>query len=245
MTKTLFSGLLVTTLLATLISTPLLADTLELSNGTVLDGEFVGKSNGIVMFNTDGKVEAYPEDEVVTVNFGSSTPAAVAQSGSQPDTITVPSGTRLMIRTIETVDTRQHKAGHKFRGQIEGAIVVNGITIAPSGTTVYGVLTSSSQAGNVVGTSNLSMEFTDIMINDVLYPIATTGLATEGGGEGKRTLRRSARAAAVGGLIDGKSGARTGAKVGAGAAILTSGASINVPSGTLLETTLRTPLVLQ
>jgi hypothetical protein len=49
----------------------------------------------------------------------------------------------------------------------------------------------------------------------------------------------------LGGLIDGKSGARTGAKVGAGVSILTSGERINVPRGTLLETTLRAPLVIQ
>jgi hypothetical protein len=89
------------------------------------------------------------------------------------------------------------------------------------------------------------MEFTDIMIDDQLFPIATTALNSQTSGEGGRTVARTARAAAIGGLIDGSKGARTGAKVGAGVSILTAGASINVPRGTLLETTLRTPLVLQ
>jgi len=89
------------------------------------------------------------------------------------------------------------------------------------------------------------MEFTDLLINDDLYPIATTALQSQSANEAGRTVRRTARAAAVGALIDGSSGARTGAKVGAGVSILTSGASINVPRGTLLETTLRTPLVVQ
>jgi hypothetical protein len=86
------------------------------------------------------------------------------------------------------------------------------------------------------------MEFTDIMIDDQLFPFATEGLAAQSGGEGKRTIGRTARAAAIGGLIDGSSGARTGAKVGAGASLLTSGSSLSVPAGTLLETTLRVPL---
>ena len=89
------------------------------------------------------------------------------------------------------------------------------------------------------------MEFTDIMIDDQLFPIATSTLSAQTGGEAGRTVARSARAAAIGGLIDGSKGARTGAKVGAGVSILTSGASINVPRGTLLETTLRTPLVIE
>jgi len=46
----------------------------------------------------------------------------------------------------------------------------------------------------------------------------------------------------MGGLIDGKSGARTGMKVGAGVSLLTSGESINIPAGTLLETSLRVAL---
>ena len=44
-------------------------------------------------------------------------------------------------------------------------------------------------------------------------------------------------------LGDGVTGlAVPGAKVGAGASLLTSGTSLSVPAGTLLETTLRMPL---
>jgi hypothetical protein len=94
----------------------------------------------------------------------------------------------------------------------------------------------------MVGSSGVTIEFTDIMLDDHLYAIATDSLTARTEGEASRTLGRTARAAAIGGLIDGSSGARTGAKVGAGASILTQGASINVPRGTILETTLRTPL---
>ena len=156
----------------------------------------------------------------------------------------MPVGTRLVIRTIESVDTQRHGAGHRFRGQLEGAIVVDGVTVAPRGTILHGVIASATQSGRVAGSSQLSMEFTDIMIDDQLFPIATTALNSQTSGEAGRTIGRSARAAAIGGLLDGKSGARTGMKVGAGVSILTSGASINVPQGTMLETTLRTPLVI-
>jgi hypothetical protein len=234
-------------LMTALIFAPTLApaDTLELADGTVLEGDFVGSSNGIVMFNTGDGIEAYPEDQVVGVYFSSGVETAAAQSAAQSPSITVPAGTRLVIRTTETVDTRQHGVGHRFRGQLEGAIVVDGKTVAERGTFVHGVVASASQAGNVAGSSSLSMEFTDIMIDDQLFPIATTALRSQTSGEASRTIGRSARAAAIGGLIDGSKGARTGAKVGAGVSILTSGASINVPRGTLLETTLRTPLVIQ
>ena len=93
----------------------------------------------------------------------------------------------------------------------------------------------------MAGSAELTMEFTDIMIDDQLFPIRTTALSAQSGGEAGRTVGRTARAAAVGGLIGGSSGARTGARVGVGASLLTSGASINVPRGTLLETTLAEP----
>lgn len=176
------------------LSMPLLADSIELADGAVIEGDFVGSSNGIIMFNTGDGIEAYPEDQVVGVYFSSGVETASAQSSApQTATISVPAGTRLVIRTIENVDTRQHSAGHRFRGQLEGALVVNGTTVAPSGTFVYGTIVNASQAGNVVGSSNLSIEFTDLMIDDVLFPIATTALKAQSQGEGGRTLRRSAR----------------------------------------------------
>lgn len=232
--------------LTLLLGVPLMADTLELSDGTILEGDFVGSSNGVIMFNTGDGIEAYPEDQVAGVFFSSGVENAAAQaSAPAAPVLTVPAGTRLVIRTVEDVDTRRHSAGHRFRGQLENAIVADGVTVAPRGTFVHGVIAAASRSGNLAGSANLSMEFTDLLINDDLYPIATTAMQAQSANEAGRTVRRTARAAAVGGLIDGKSGARTGMKVGAGVSILTSGASINVPRGTLLETTLRTPLVIQ
>jgi hypothetical protein len=228
------------------VGATLMADTLELSDGTILEGDFVGSSNGVIMFNTGDGIEAYPEDQVAGVFFSSGAENAAAQASAPPaPTLTVPVGTRLVIRTVEDVDTRRHSAGHRFRGQLENAITVDGVTVAPRGTFVHGVIAAASRSGNMAGSANLSMEFTDLLINDDLYPIATTAMQAQSANEAGRTVRRTARAAAVGALIDGSSGARTGAKVGAGVSILTSGASINVPRGTLLETTLRTPLVIQ
>jgi hypothetical protein len=232
--------LAVSALLLTLISGYSTADTLQLVDGTLLEGDFVGSSNGIIMFNIGDSIEAYPENQVAGIFLGDD--GGAAQPPAERRGTTVPVGTRLVIRMADTIDSRRHNVGHKFRGQLEGALVVNGVTVAPRGTILYGTISAAQQSGRAVGASTLAMEFTDIMINDQLYPIATQGLSAQTGGEGRRTVGRTARAAALGGLIDGSSGARTGAKVGLGASILTSGQSINVPAGTLLETALRVPL---
>src|SRR5210317_1652737 len=141
-----------TTIVTFLFGGLLMADTLELSDGTILEGDFVGSSNGIIMFNTGDGIEAYPEDQVAGVFFSSGAENALAQASAPPaPVLTVPAGTRMVIRTVEDVDTRRHGAGHRFRGQLENALVADGVTVAPRGTFVHGVIVAASSAGNVAG----------------------------------------------------------------------------------------------
>lgn len=231
--------------LASLATGIALGDTLELYDGTLLEGDFVGSSNGIVMFNTGGGIEAFPESQVVGIFLSSGVAAAEDyRAEDNRNTITVPAGTRLVIRMTDTIDSSRHGVGHRFRGQLEGALVVDGVTAVARGTFVHGRIAQARQAGRAVGSAELAVEFTDLMINDVFVPISTEGLSAQTGGEAARTVGRTARGAAIGALAGGSSGARTGARVGAGASILTSGASVSVPRGTIVETTLRAPLTL-
>ena len=234
----------ISALLLTLTAGLAVADSIELADGSILEGDFVGSSNGIIMFNTGESIEAYPESQVVGIFLSDGVATAESLMAAEDDakSVTAPAGTRLVIRMMDSIDTKRHQAGHKFRGQLEGAMVVNGVTVAPRGTVLYGVIVASQQSGRAVGSSGMAMEFTDIMIDDQLFPIATETLAAQTGNEAGKSVGRTARSAALGGLIGGSSGAKTGAKVGLGASILTSGSSINVPAGTLLETSLRTPL---
>jgi hypothetical protein len=233
-------------LAAVAVSQPVAADTLELIDGTLVEGSFVGGNPASVMFEVAGQVEVFNTSQVVAVWFSAGVDTAVAAAAAPPAAArVVPQGTRLMVRLSEAIDSSRHSAGHRFRGQLEGALVVQGVEVAPRGAWVYGRITQARQSGRVAGSSELALEFTDIMIDNRLFPISTTGLEAQTGSTGAQTVGRTARAAAVGGLIGGSSGARTGAKVGVGASILTSGNTINIPSGTLVETTLQAPLTLQ
>ena len=189
----------ISALLVTLAAGSAVADSLELSDGSVLEGDFVGSSNGIIMFNTGDDIEAYPESQVVGI-FLSDGVATAETYAASPDAIelVVPAGTRLMIRMVDSIDSKRHSAGHKFRGQLEGALVSGGVTVAQRGTFVYGTVTASQQSGRAVGSSALAMEFTDIMIDDQLYPFATEGLSAQTSSEGGRTVGRTARSAALG-----------------------------------------------
>jgi hypothetical protein len=65
---------------STLIVGSVLADTLELADGTLLEGNFVGSSNGIVMFNTGASIEAFRGNEVVGIFLSSGVATAEAET---------------------------------------------------------------------------------------------------------------------------------------------------------------------
>jgi len=227
------------TVLSLFTTGTLQADTIELADGTLLEGDFIGSSNGIIMFDTGGGIEAFPEDKVVGIFFSS---GVATREEETTASVTVPTGTRLVIRTIDTIDSSRHSVGHRFRGQLEGALVVDGVTVAPRGAYVHGRITQANQSSNMAGT------FTDIVLDDQLVAISTGDLGVQAENEGgRRAVGRTARAAAVGGLMGGSSGARRGARVGVGASIIASGgeSSINIPAGTIVEATLSAPLVVQ
>jgi hypothetical protein len=166
-------------------------------------------------------------------------------SFGQDKQVIIPSGTTLMMKTVDPIDGRQHGVGHKFSGVLEGDIIVEDKVVVKSGSKVYGTIIESETGGRLVGKSSLSFKLTQIMVDNKLVKITTNHLNYIGKeGSGKDTAKKAARGAAIGGLIDGSDGAKTGVAVGVGAAILTKGGSIKVPSGTYLDFTIDQDTVL-
>ena len=172
------------------------ADVISLTDGTLLEGELVGKDNGIVMFRVNGELRAFPESQVVAILEQDQSPA---DSGS-PLAYTVPEGTRLVINMTEAVNSSRHSVGHQFRAELMSALVVNEVTVIPQGAQLLGTIVEVEQARRLAGRSELAIEFTDIMIDNQLYPIATGDLVMQGQSEGRRTVRRAAGGAILGGL---------------------------------------------
>src|SRR5215831_9895152 len=78
--------------------------------------------------------------------------------------ITVPAGTRILVRTSDPLDSR-NRAGTIFVGTLETNIQVEGRTVVRRGTTVHGRLAEVRSAGRRSGSSQLTLELTDIVIN--------------------------------------------------------------------------------
>ena len=106
-------------LLLLLSVTAPLADTVELVDGSLLEGRYVGGNKSSIMFETVGEISALETSAVIAIYFSAGIEAAEARAAvPPPEVITVPQGTRLMVRTSEVLDSRQHPAGHRFRGQL-------------------------------------------------------------------------------------------------------------------------------
>jgi len=173
----------------------------------------------------------------------------LAATAAPQKKVTVPAGTRILIRTIDSIDTTKQKAGYRFTASLETNLQVDNTVVAPRGTTVYGKLTSASSAGRMKGSSQLTLELTDIVINGTSYPLLTSDYSIQGKGEGSKTAKKvvggAGLGALIGGIAGGGKGAGIGALAGAGAgtavAATKKGEQLSIPSESLLEFRLQQP----
>jgi len=242
------------------------ADTLQMKDGRVIQGKFLGGTQASVQFENRGKIELYNVDDIISVTFTGAPPAspvtpsapvaastpppallpapAPAQSSAaNPTSITVPAGTDLLVRMIDSVDSDKNYVGDRFRASLEQDFVADGVVIASKGTDVYGRLAEAKEAGHIQGKSQLKLELTDILIHNRLQPIMTGDYEVSGSSRGEDTAKKvgigAVAGTVIGAIAGGGKGAAIGAGVGAGAGaavqVITKGEQVHVPSETLLD----------
>ncbi len=276
--------------LACLLAVAAWADSLQLKNGSIIKGKYLGGTETEVAFQVGSTVQRYAVADVERVTFDAAsrtsapatTPSATqvapapkpvvpatppptagapqlaprpaqaavmapAAPPTSPKSVTVPTGTRISIRTIDAVDSDRNQVGDRFKASLEQPLVVNEVVVVPKGADVYGRLTEAKQAGQIQGRSQLKLELIGIVVNGQTIPIVTGDYQVTGASRGTQTAKRAGGGAAVGALIGaiagGGKGAAIGAGVGAGAGtavqVMTQGEQVHVPSETLLEFTLQ------
>ena len=171
------------------------------------------------------------------------------QAQAVPKKVTVPAGTRILIRMADSVDSSKQQVGYRFTANLETNLQVDDVVVAPRGTTVYGRLAQAKSAGNVSGGAELTLEMTDIVINGTAYPLLTSTYQVASQGQGSKTAKRVVGGTGLGALIGGLAGGGKGAAIGAGAgaatgtiaSAATKGKQVSVPSESLLEFRLQQP----
>ena len=145
--------------------------------------------------------------------------------------VTVPSGTSLLVRTLDQVSSSDN-AGKSFAARLDTNLVVKGKVVARSGSKVYGRVQSSRSAGRAFGQSKLAMSLTKIVVDGRPVAIATGNYEQSGPRSGRKTAGRTAAGALVGAAFGGPA---AGAAIGAATGLIGKGKSVEAPAGTLFE----------
>ena len=224
------------------------ADILELKNGSVLNGKYVGGTAGTVRFEMNAGLQVVPISDIIALTFTSSSGSAAAPSApspvAAPSSVTLPNGTTLLVRMMDSVSSRSSR-GANFTTKLEYDLVANGVVAVRAGTIIYGKVQSSTQARRAFGKSTLDIRLASMVPYGSPVPISTSGFQQAGEASIKKAARGAAAGAAIGGIVDGGDGAGKGAAIGATASLLKKGQTITIPPGTLLEFTLTQPVTVR
>jgi len=148
---------------------------------------------------------------------------------------TIPTGSKIVIRMIDSVNSETNKLGDTFVAVLEEPISQGGVEVIPRGADVRGRIAKIDDAGRLKGSAQLGLELTQIIVNGIPYSVTTSEYNEVGEGRGKETAKRAGIGAGIGAGVGG--GGATAIQV------LTKGEKLNIPSETKLEFTLRSPLV--
>src|SRR6266481_3276904 len=143
------------------------ADTLELKDGRVLKGKYLGGTQVVLRFEINGEVQAFNTTDIVALTFtgrsGASAPAPVptpapagamappastSMANADPGgAVTIPAGQSLLVRMIDGVDSSKNHVGDVFHASLETDLTIGNTVVARKGTDIYGRLSEAKEAG--------------------------------------------------------------------------------------------------
>lgn len=176
--------------------------------------------------------------------------AVVPSAPPPPQKVTIPSGTTVAVRLIDTIDTETATQGQTFHATLESPLAVEGDIAIPSGHNVEGHVVDVKSAGKFAGQSVLILQLDRISAGGKFYNVQTNQWQREGSSRGKNTAEKVGVGAGIGAIIGAIAGGGKGAAIGAaaggglggGVQAATKGQQIQLPSETVLNFTLQAPL---
>ncbi|HYL11868.1 MAG TPA: BON domain-containing protein [Terriglobales bacterium] len=167
-----------------------------------------------------------------------------------PTKVTIPSGTTLAVRLVDTIDSETAQQGQTFRATLESPLALEGDVVIPAGYDVEGHIVDVKSAGKFAGQSLLALQLDRIAVRGKYYSIQTDQWRRQGSSRTKNTAAKVGTGAAIGAIIGGIAGGGKGAAIGAaaggglggGVQAATKGQQIKLSSETVLNFTLQAPL---
>jgi len=268
----------VTTLIVA-ITTICSADSLTLRSGRVVHGQYLGGDARQIRMAVGDRVDTFDVADVSNLQFGGGErlsserensgpppqqqtyngppplqPQSPAYGGPPPQQNTayeaqIPSGTPIIVRMIDGVDSEQTRLGQTFRASVDEPVEVNGQTVISRGADCVVKLVEDKESGKFAGRTVLTLDLQQIQVNGRMIDVTSGDVSQASGSRGARTAKvvggTTALGAIVGALAGGGKGAAigaaSGAAVGGAAEVLTKGQRVKIPSETRLTFTLQQP----
>jgi hypothetical protein len=179
------------------------------------------------------------------------TPASsAASSGSKSmSAATIPAGTVISIRMIDSIDSDLTGVGERFRASIDDPVSMNGEVVIPRNADATVQVARVEQSGTISGSDEVALKLFNLTVGGRTYELATNYAELKSEGKGASTAKTTAVTtgvgAIIGGIIGGGKGAAIGAGAGAGTGVAVSasrGKKLSIPSESRLDFVLREPL---
>jgi hypothetical protein len=164
--------------------------------------------------------------------------------------ITIPSGTMVAVRMIDSISTETDQVGQTFKASLDAPVIVNGETVIPRRADAFVKIADVKTSGQVTGKPELKLQLDSIVLDGKRYTIDSNVFLQEGVSQTKQTAKKAGLGAligaGIGAVAGGKKGAAIGAGVGAGGGVAVEAASKNeqvkIESETRIDFRLEAPL---
>lgn len=227
--------------------TAIAADTVNLKDGRIITGTYLGGSSREVGIEADDKIQHFDVQDIVSISFGGSRRGSAP---SAPAGAMLPAQTKLVIRMIDAVDSERNSIGQTFAASLDEPVLIGGETVIPRGADIIVKLVDDKESGKLTGTTTLTLALVSVKVKDRIVDVNTQTVTEESSSRGARTAKMAGGGAALGAIIGavaghGKGaaiGAGSGAAAGAGAEVLTKGQRVRIPSETRLTFIVENPV---
>ena len=124
---------------------------------------------------------------------GSVPPAADAGQPAQPSgPVQLAAGTNLVVRLIDSVDSKTASPGQSFAASMDQPVVQDGRTVIPRGASAVMRLVDTTPSGTFTGRTEVALALISVKVNDQYVPINTQTVTRVSDPRGEQTARWSA-----------------------------------------------------
>jgi hypothetical protein len=148
---------------------------------------------------------------------------------------------------VTPVASNMNKVEDPVSGTLEKAVMVSGATAIPRGAILAGTVLEAVESGRVKGKASIAFQFDRIDVRGESVRIQTGRVTAQAQQNKKDDVKKGGIGAGAGALVGaiagGGKGAAIGATIGAAGGVLaTKGDEVEMAAGTVVTTTLRTPV---